>query len=114
VAGMAGMATGAKLMGTTFDAAMDAGRFDQELGRVRLIMNATEGDMQKLRDTAIKAGMETQFSPQEALQGLKELGTLGFTASQAMGALQGNLDFAAASGLNMSQSSITVGSALRV
>jgi hypothetical protein len=50
-----------------------------------------------LREAAINAGIETQFSPTEAIQGLTSLATAGQTAAQATRTLIPVLDLAAGS-----------------
>ena len=108
------LAGGLVALGSAFSAALSAGEFEQDLQRTKLIMSATAEEMQNLRDKSIESGLKTQFSPQEALQGLKDLGTLGFTAAEAIGALDGTLDFAAAAGLEMTQAATVTGATLRI
>ena len=113
-AGLGLLAGGVVALGAAFSAAISAGEFEQDLNRTRLIMGATATEMDALREKAIESGLKTQFSPQEALQGLKDLGTLGFNAAEGIKALDGTLDFAAAAGLEMGQAATVTGAALRI
>lgn len=61
------------------------------------VMNATTAQLGQLKDAAIKAGIETQFSPTEAIKGLQDLGAAGLSATQAIKTLPPVLDLAAAS-----------------
>ncbi|TXH17470.1 MAG: phage tail tape measure protein [Hyphomicrobiaceae bacterium] len=112
--GFGSLRVGAAAMRTAFDSAMDAGTFEQNLQRARLIMGSSVEEMGQMREKAMQSGMSSKFAPQEALEGIKELGTLGFTASESMAALDGTLNFAAASGLSVADASMTTGAALRI
>ncbi len=74
-----------------------AGKFEEGLAAVGAVTRATTAELEALRNTAIKAGIETQFSPTEAIEGLTSLATAGQTASQATKALGPVLDLAAGS-----------------
>jgi TP901 family phage tail tape measure protein len=74
-----------------------AGQFEQKLAAVGAVTRATAHEMQMLRDAAIDAGLKTQFSPQEAVEGLTSLATAGQTARQATQTLLPVLDLAAGS-----------------
>jgi len=54
--------------------------------------------MERLAAAAAKAGVETQFTPTEAVQGLQNLAQQGFTANQQLGALMPALLLSGASG----------------
>lgn len=61
------------------------------------VMNATEADLKNLSEAAIQAGIKTQFSPTEAIEGLRDLGAAGLNAATAIKVLNPVLDLAAAS-----------------
>jgi len=84
-------------LGASFGAAFYARKFTQGLSAVGAAMGATTTDMQRLHDVAMEAGIATQFSPKEAVDGLISLATAGQTASQAIRTLKPSLDLAAAS-----------------
>lgn len=82
-AGMAVFSAGAIAVGGGLALASAAGTFEQRLAGVRSITRATSDEFAALRQSALEAGMRTQFSPDEAVQGLEALATAGQTARQA-------------------------------
>ncbi|KKN87418.1 hypothetical protein LCGC14_0258730 [marine sediment metagenome] len=60
------------------------------------MVDGTE-NLKALRKAALEAGKLTQFDPQEAAQGLAELGSQGLSAKESIKALRPVLDLAAAS-----------------
>jgi len=97
-----------------FGAAKAAGDFQQTLNKVGQITTATAADMKVLEKTAIDAALSTQFSPQEAIEGLEQLGVQGFNATESAVALGGALDLAAGGQISVAQASMTTAAALRV
>lgn len=73
------------------------GRFEQGLAAVGAVTRATAQQLRMLRDAVIEAGSVTQFSPDEAVEGLQSLATAGQTAEQATRTLIPVLDLAAGS-----------------
>jgi TP901 family phage tail tape measure protein len=84
-------------VGGAFALANAAGRFEQGLAAIGAVTRATSRELAMLRKAAINAGIETQFSPDEAIQGLTSLATAGQTAAQATRTLIPVLDLAAGS-----------------
>jgi TP901 family phage tail tape measure protein len=74
-----------------------AGDFEQKLAGVGAITHATAAQLHGLHDAAIRAGLITQFSPQEAVDGLQNLVAAGQTAEQSMKTLIPVMDLAAGS-----------------
>ncbi|ACY13463.1 phage tail tape measure protein [Haliangium ochraceum] len=74
-----------------------AAPFEQGLDAVGAVTRATTRELDLLRDAAIQAGIQTQFSPEEAVAGLQSLATAGQTATQATRTLVPVLDLAAGS-----------------
>lgn len=72
---------------------------DFEVGLVTAgtVMRATSSEMRSLKDAAIQAGIATQFSPTEAIQGLQNLGAAGLKAKDAVEVLNPVLALASAS-----------------
>lgn len=101
------------LMGA-FRLAQIAGEFGQTMARVGALTRATGDDMQALRNSAIQAGIATQFSPAQAAEGLAELGVRGLSARESIAALTSSLDLAAGGQISVAQSSSTLAAALRV
>jgi TP901 family phage tail tape measure protein len=95
--GFAAVGAGIGILAGVNALAAPFGRFDQTLTAVGAVTRATADEMLALRDAAIEAGKATQFSPQEAAQGLQELATAGQTAEQAVSTLTPVLDLAAGS-----------------
>lgn len=79
-------------------AVKEAGNLEYELANLRGISGATTKEMEALARAARKAGIETQFSPTQAVQGLSNLAQQGFTANQQLGALLPALLLSGASG----------------
>ena len=52
------------------------------------LSNATAGEMDMLKKAAIQAGIETQFSPTEAVKGLNELAQAGYSAKESVDLLR--------------------------
>jgi TP901 family phage tail tape measure protein len=107
-----GVAVGA--LGGAISLANQAGEFEQQMAAVGAITRATAKDMNTLETAAINAGIATQFSPKEAAEGLRNLGQMGFNATEAAQALVPALDFAAGGQISVAQASQTAASALRV
>lgn len=74
-----------------------AGKFEQGIASVGAVTRATTHELEGLREAAIKAGIETQFSPDDAVAGLQSLATAGQTATQSTQTLVPVLDLAAGS-----------------
>jgi TP901 family phage tail tape measure protein len=95
--GLAVFTAGAAAVAGALSLANAAGRFEQGLAAVGAVTRATTRELAMLRDAAIRAGIETQFSPDEAVAGLQSLATAGQTAEQATRTLVPVLDLAAGS-----------------
>jgi len=91
------MAAGAGVLAGLFGLANQAGEFERGLAGVGAVSRATSQEMDALRTSAINAGIATQFSPDEAVEGLLSLATAGQTAQQATQTLIPVLDLAAGS-----------------
>ena len=74
-----------------------SGKFSEGLAAVGAVTKATASDMDMLKRAAIQAGIATQFSPTEAVDGLLALSTAGQTATQATKTLIPVLNLAAGS-----------------
>jgi TP901 family phage tail tape measure protein len=68
-----------------------------EMASVFAVLKPTTNELDKLTRAAIRAGVSTQWSPIQAAQGLKELSTAGFTATESHQALIPVLDLATGS-----------------
>ncbi len=95
--GLAVFSAGAGVVAGAFSLANAAGRFEQSIAAVGAISGASAVELQQLRDAAIDAGIATQFSPTEAVLGLRELAQAGFNAAESMALLTPVLDLAGGS-----------------
>lgn len=96
-AGATSLRAGMDLLRGSFDLAVHAGEFQQTLTAVGAVTRATTEDMNLLTESAIQAGMRTQFSPQQAAEGLQSLATAGLNATAATEVLNPVLDLATGS-----------------
>lgn len=113
-AGLAIMGTGAAVLAGAFALAHGAQEFELGLARVGAITRATTDDLVLLRQAAIEAGINTQFSPDEAVAGLQVLGQQGFNAANSIRLLRPALDFAAGGGIAIDQAAASITSAVHV
>lgn len=97
--GASAVTAGAGVLGlaASFKAAAAFGEFEQGVANVGATMQATVPEMKALGAAAKQAGIDTQFSPVEATQGLDSLAAAGQTASQAIATLSPVLALAAGS-----------------
>ena len=95
--GLGMFTAGAIAVGGSLALADAAGKFEQGLAAVGAVTRATAQELDMLKNAAIEAGIQTQFSPTEAVEGLKSLATAGQTATQATKTLTPVLDLAAGS-----------------
>lgn len=93
---LVGVATAAVSVGNSFEAQMD---------RVQGTLQATDAEMESLRDQAIQLGADTAFSASEAAEGMENLASAGFTSQEIMEAMPGLLDLAASSGASLGDAS---------
>ena len=105
---------GAAILGGSFNLAKEAGVFAKSVAATGSIAQATAGELAQLEEAAILAGLATKFEPTEAIEGLKDLASLGFSASESISALRPSLDLAAGGQLSVSDAASTTASALRV
>lgn len=96
-AGATSMRAGLDLLRGSFDLAVHAGEFQQTLVAIGAVTRATTEEMDLLSESAVQAGMRTQFSPQQAAEGLQSLATAGLNATAATEVLNPVLDLATGS-----------------
>jgi TP901 family phage tail tape measure protein len=78
--------------------------FDQAMSQVKAATQETAENMDLLREAAIRAGAETQYSATEAANAIEELGKAGLTTAQIIdGGLDGALTLAAAGGIGVAE-----------
>jgi len=86
--------------------------FGQEMSTVRAITGATEQQFQALREEALRLGTTTRFSATQAAEGLTFLARAGFTAEEALQAVEGTLQLAQAGGLDLGSAADIASNAL--
>lgn len=112
--GVAAMTAGLGGLALAAGAANQFGEFEAGLKKVQAISRATEAELQLLKEAAIKAGIETQFSPTEATEGLSNLASQGFNARESISLLTPALDLAAGGQISIAEASATTASAVKV
>jgi TP901 family phage tail tape measure protein len=82
-----------------------AAKFDKQMSEVGAVSDATAGQMEQLRQAALKAGADTAFSASEAAKAEAELAKAGLDTSDILGgALSGSLSLAAAGSIDLAES----------
>ena len=102
----------APLLGVAATALKSAGDFEQAMNQMQVISGATGDQMKEMQALALKLGADTSFSAGEAAQGLLELSKAGLSAEQAMKAIPGVMDLAAAGDLSVAQAAEIASNAL--
>lgn len=77
--------------------------FGQAMSTVRAITGATEQQFVALSEEAQRLGATTRFTATQAADGLTFLARAGFTADEALGAIEGTLQLAQAGGLGLAR-----------
>ena len=78
--------------------------FDQAMSQVKAATQETAENMGLLREAALQAGADTQYSATEAANAIEELGKAGLTTTQILeGGLSGALTLAAAGGIGVAE-----------
>lgn len=102
--GLIGVAGAAIKMNMDFEKAMSA---------VSAATHAPQAELDKLRQAAIRAGQDTQYSATEAADGITELAKAGVSTTDILnGGLKGALSLAAAGQLSVAEAAQTSASAL--
>ncbi len=103
------------LLGASVGMTKAAENFEYGLAAVGAVSNATAAQMANLHDEAIRVASVTEWSPDEAVQGLKNLATAGFTATQQTEMLEHVMNLATGSmgQLGLSEAADAVGGTIR-
>lgn len=89
--------------------------FDAAMSQVQAASQASAGDMERLRESAITLGADTQYSAEEAAQGVTELAKAGVSTADVLGGgLKGALDLAAAGQMEVADAAEVGATALSV
>jgi TP901 family phage tail tape measure protein len=111
IAGMTGLGLGLTgLAATAVKFSMD---FEKSMSAVSAATHASAGDLKQLRDAAIEAGKNTQYSATQAADAITELSKAGVSTANILGGgLKGALDLAAAGQLDVGEAAETAASAM--
>jgi len=95
--------------------ANEAAKFEEGMARVGAVLDPTTAQFKNLTAAAVEAGIKTRWSPRQATEGLKELATAGFDATESQKALLPVLDLATGSlgQLGVAQSATAATAAIR-
>jgi TP901 family phage tail tape measure protein len=108
-AGVAGIAL-AGMAGYAIKAAAD---FDKAMSGVQAATHASAKDIGALRQAALQAGKDTQYSATQAAQGITELSKAGVSTADVLGGgLKGALSLAAAGQIDVGEAAETAASAM--
>lgn len=78
--------------------------FDKAMSEVKAATHASAGDMEQLREAAIRAGADTSYSAKEAADAITELSKAGVTTKDILGGgLTGALSLAAAGSMEVAE-----------
>lgn len=112
-AGGAMLGFGAALVGMVGVSVAKYAAFDKAMSRVQAATHESAGNMELLREAAIKAGADTAFSAEEAAAGIEELAKAGVSTGDILnGGLNGALSLAAAGELAVADAAEIAASAL--
>lgn len=108
-AGLAGLALAATA-GAAVKLSMD---FEKSMSAVSAATHASAKDMDMLREAALEAGKDTQYSATEAANAITELSKAGVVTADVLGGgLDGALDLAAAGQLGVAEAAETAATAM--
>lgn len=108
------LAAGGAALAGAFSLANFAAPFQEGVARVGNIAGSTAGELRQLRDAAIEAGLRTQFSPNQAVDGLGALAAQGFNTTQSIGLLNESLNLAAGGQIGIEDATKSAAAAIRV
>lgn len=91
-----------------------AGKFEKSVVTAGALMKATTADIKVLEKAAMKAGIDTQFSPQEAAEGLGVLASAGYNAKEATSLLIPVLDLAAGGQISIADAASATSAATKI
>ena len=109
------MALGTATVALGGSIALLAGRFgqlDREFQTIQTTSGATTEQMEDMRDSVKRIGVELPVTMSQGAQAMKALSFAGLDASESMDALAATSELAVASGMNASQSAKTVAQSL--
>ena len=113
--GTAAGVTGIAIAGIGAAAVKTSTDFNAAMSGVGAVANASAGELESLRDAALKAGADTVFSASEAATAQAELVKAGVSVSDTLGgALTGSLSLAAAGQLELADAATISAQAMNI
>lgn len=111
-ASLAAVGSAAAATGLALNSLSTAGNFEQQMTKVGVIASASEAEMKRLNETAVKLGASSSLSATEVAVAMKELASKGMDTNKIIGAMPGILAAAEASGEDLALTSSVVTSAI--
>lgn len=112
-AGLAAMGASAVVLSGLKAGAEAAGGFQTEMTRLALISQASAKELGKLEKYALKLGVITEWSPNEAIVGMRALASAGYQTNEIYKAMPAVLEFATAGVNDLSESAKLIDTALK-
>lgn len=102
----------APIVGFAASTAKVAGDFEASMNKVAAVSNASAGELEALTEKAKEMGRTTQFSASQSADALSFLAMAGFSANEAIEALPGTLQLAAAAQMDLGEAADIVSNVL--
>ncbi|WP_025846482.1 phage tail tape measure protein [Brevibacillus agri] len=110
---LGGLAIGTAAVGLAYSSINKAMDFEAQMSTIKALTGASNEEMKRLNDLAIKMGANTKYSALEAAQGIEELLKAGLTPAQVeTGGLEAALNLATAGGLELADAAEIMSTAL--
>lgn len=110
---LGGLAVGAAAAGVAFSSLNKAMDYEAQMSTIQALTGASNEEMKRMSDLAMKMGASTKYSALEAAQGIEELLKAGLTpAAVEAGGLQNALNLATAGGVELADAAEIMSTAL--
>ncbi|EMT54711.1 phage tail tape measure protein, TP901 family [Brevibacillus borstelensis AK1] len=110
---LGGLAVGAATVGFAYSSLKKAMDFEEQMSTIKALTGASNEEMKRMNDLAIKMGGDTKYSALEAAQGIEELLKAGLSpAAVEAGGLEAALNLATAGGLGLADAAEIMSTAL--
>ncbi|MCG5252626.1 phage tail tape measure protein [Brevibacillus agri] len=110
---LGGLAIGTAAVGLAYSSINKAMDFEAQMSTIKALTGASNEEMKRMNDLAIKMGANTKYSALEAAQGIEELLKAGLTPAQVeTGGLEAALNLATAGGLELADAAEIMSTAL--
>lgn len=110
---LGGLAVGTAAVGFAYNSLKKAMDFEEQMSSIAALTGASNEEMKRMNDLAIRMGANTKYSALEAAQGIEELLKAGLTpAAVEAGGLEAALNLATAGGLGLADAAEIMSTAL--